>query len=222
MIPKVPRRPPAPLTYDAADVRVYDGPLWRIHPVGGPYPSRWNEHRTYGPLAGSRWDPHPEPVADHAGRGVLYAATDPITGLGEVFQRRRIVDLAENDRHLTGWKPTRELRLLDLTGTWAVRQQAAAALMSAPTSVTRTYARAIFDELVLDGPQVEGLYVDSTLTNWPMVVLFEPAIDAYPAAPALSRPLHHDDLSSIVRDAVKSLGYGLVDPPTSSAAGAPS
>lgn len=212
MSPKVPRRPSGPLTYTDDDLRAYDGPLWRIHTVGGEHPSRWNELRTFGPVD-SRWDPHPEPRTDHPGHGVLYAATDPTTAFGEVFQARRRIELTENDRHLTGWRPTRELVLLDMTGSWPSRQGAAAALSSAPKSTCRSYARAIHDELVVAGPRIDGIYVNSTITNTPVVVLFEGAKDANPTAPEISRPLHHDDLVVAVDRAVVELGYGLVAPP---------
>ena len=209
MSPKVPRTPPHELSHTDDDVVPYSGQLWRIHTVGGAHPSRWNELRTFGPLD-ARWDPHPGPRGDHPAHGVGYASTHPTTSFGEVFQRRRRVDLTDPDQYLTGWRPTRELRLLDLTDTWPSRQDAAGALSAAPKPVCRAWARAIFDELVLDGPRVDGLWVTSTITNRPVVVLYGPAQDSYPSAPAISRPLHHDDLVPAVDLAVAELGYGLV------------
>lgn len=212
MSPKVPRTPPHELSYTDDDVVPYSAQLWRIHNVGGKHPSRWDELRTFGPVD-SRWDPHPEPRGVHLGHGVAYAAPNPTTSFGEVFQRTRRIDLTDPEQYLTGWRPARELRLLDLTDTWPSRQGAAGALSAAPKPVCRAWARAIFDELVLDGPRVDGLRVTSTITNRPMVVLYDPAADSYPAAPAISRPLSHDDLVPAVDLAVEELGYGLVAPP---------
>lgn len=92
----------------------------------------------------SRWDPHPEPPADQPSHGVLYAASDVTTSLAEVFQGRRSLTLSD-DRALAGWEPTRALRLLDLTGTWAVRNGASASLHAADKSTCRAWAREIRD-----------------------------------------------------------------------------
>lgn len=210
MTTKVPRRPPAPLTVEDRDVRHYDGPLWRIHAIGGPHPARWDEARTHGPLD-ARWDPHPDPRGDHPDHAVLYAATDTTTSFGEVFWPRRVVDLGENQRQLTGWLPTRALRLLDLTDSWASRQGAAAALTAAPKATCRAWSRVIHAELVLDGPRLDGIWAPSTITGRPVSVLFRPALDAHPTAPEISRPLSHDDLVVTVAEALDELGYGLAE-----------
>ena len=207
MSPKTPRAPRRPLTYETSDLHAYGGPLWRIHATSGDHPTRWDEPRTFGPLD-SRWDPHPPPTGEHPHHGVLYAGTDTTTTLGEIFQRDRIVDLVDLDRQLTGWEPTRDLVLLDLTDTWAVRQDASYALSHAPKSTCRVWASAIHDQLVVDGPRLDGLWVDSTITGRPMAVLFGPAEDSFPSAPQLSRPLCHDDLVVIVEEALDELGYG--------------
>lgn len=207
MSPKVPRAPRQPLTYETSDLHGYGGPLWRIHATSGDHPTRWDELRTYGPLD-SRWDPHPPPPGEHPHHGVLYAGTDTTTTFGEIFQRDRIIDLVDLDRQLTGWEPTRDLVLLDLTDTWAVRQDASYALSHAPKSTCRVWASAIHDQLVVDGPRLDGLWVDSTITGRPMAVLFRPAEDSFPDAPQLSRPLGHDDLVVVVVEALDELGYG--------------
>lgn len=213
MSPKVPRRPPEPLTVQPRDLPRYNGPLWRIHATGGLHPTRWDEPRTFGPVD-SRWDPHPEPRGEHPAHGVLYAATDPTTAFGEVFQRRRAIDRFEGDRHLTGWRPARELTLLDITDNWPARQGAAAALSAAPKSTCRAWARAIFDELAQGSPHVDGIWALSTITGRPVVALFDRP-DAYPDAPEMSRPLHHDGLLRTVDRAVAELNFGLVEPPPS-------
>ncbi|MBA2441367.1 MAG: hypothetical protein H0V53_03030 [Rubrobacter sp.] len=68
--------------------------LYRIYARGGEYPSGWSAFRTFGPLPGSRFDPHPgtgmgrdpEPV-ECAPTGVLHAAC------GEPGRRRRSEDV---------------------------------------------------------------------------------------------------------------------------------
>ncbi|QHF24474.1 RES domain-containing protein [Rathayibacter sp. VKM Ac-2804] len=68
-----------------------------------------------------RFDPHPPPPGDRPTVGVLYAATDAVTSLGETSQRRRVVDRVQNAPRLMGWRPSRPLTLLDPTGQWPVR-----------------------------------------------------------------------------------------------------
>ncbi len=207
MRPKAPREPSRPLVTEADDLRTYGGPLWRVHTAGGPHPTRWDQLRTYGPLD-SRWDPHPQPVADHPRHGVLYSATDPVTALGEVFWGTRLIDREDSHRHLTGWEPVRDVVLLDLTGLWAVRNAAAYALTQAPRSTCRAWARAIHEQVMSgDGAPIDGLWAPSTITGRPVAVLFVAALDAFPPAPRLSRPLAHDDLAVVIEWAAGELGY---------------
>lgn len=201
MTAKNPRRPRAALTARTTDFVDFVDALFTIHPTAGPYRRRWNELRTYGPV-GSRWDPQPEPRADHPGNGVLYAATDVTTSLAEIFQDRRALTIAA-DRSLAGWLSTRALRLLNLTETWAIRNGASASLHAAPKSTCRAWARNIRQSW----PDLDGLYVPSTMTLRPMVVLFTPAGTAFPAGPSLARALNHPDLAGILIGAADELGW---------------
>lgn len=205
-LPKVPRRPTAPLTVEPFDLVMYDGPLWRIHRTTGPHVAPWDHPRFFGPLAGMRFDPHPDgPPADHRSIGVHYNATDLDTAAAEVFQRTRVIDPITGSPYLTGWTPTRPLSLLDLTGRWLIRNGAAAALTDAPRSTCRAWARAIHTEL----NDLDGLYVRSTMTGAANVVLWARALAAAPAAPQFHRPLTSPAAWAVLVDAAARIGYRL-------------
>ncbi|ERG64478.1 hypothetical protein L332_08445 [Agrococcus pavilionensis RW1] len=206
MSAKNPTRPPGPLALAPGDVRRYRDALFRIHATAGAHPSRWDELREFGPLSVMRWDPQPLPQGMHAGRGVAYTGTDVTTAFAEVFQSRRAIRLTAG-RTLSGWLPSRELELLDLTGLWPVRQGASGSLHAAAKSTCRTWAAAIHDQL---GERIDGLQVLSTMTSRPMVVLFGRAADAFPAAPEFSRPLAHAAVQMLAVDAADSLGWPVV------------
>jgi hypothetical protein len=158
--------------------------------------------RDFGPIQNCRWDPHPEPRGSHPGVTVLYAATDPTTALAEVFQSRRSITVS-GQRAIAGWSPARELRLLDLmNGSWALRNGASASLDSAPKNTCRAWARAI----AATWADLDGLYVRSTMTGLPMVVLFAPAGDSFPGNPAFARPLDHPVLAPLITKAADDLG----------------
>lgn len=53
--------------------------LWRIHFTSSPHVVPWNQLRTWGPVRGSRWEPHPMPQGDHAPLGVAYLGEDVTT-----------------------------------------------------------------------------------------------------------------------------------------------
>lgn len=203
--PKVPRTPPEPLRREASDVLALTPRLWRIHRTRGAHVVAWNVLRSYGPLPSMRYDPHPEPVGEHR-VGVLYAASSLATALAETFQATRLIDTISFGPQLTVWQPIRALRLLDLTGTWALRNQAAHALDAAPRSVGRAWARTI----AVTWPDLDGLWVASTMTGEANAVLWSPAADALPGAPEFSRPLADPTLYAIIaRIAATELAYGV-------------
>lgn len=194
MSPKNPQHPPIPLSLGTGDLSTYSGPLWRVHRVRGRHRSAWNALRDYGPLHQSRWDPHPEPVGRHPGVGVSYTGTDFQTAFVEMFQSRRAITLTD-EQALTAWTPQRPLTLLDLIADgWALRHGASASLPNAGKSTCRNWARAIYAEL---GGQIDGISVPSTMTGTSMAVLFSPAADAFPPAPAFSRILAHPAVETL-------------------------
>jgi hypothetical protein len=153
-----------------------------------------------------RWEPHPEPLGEHH-EGVLYSATELGTALAEVFQATRLVDTISGLPHATAWQPTRPLRLLNLTKGWALRNGAASALGAAPRSTCRAWARTI----ATTWPELDGLWVTSTMTGHHSVVLWNPAGDSFPAAPEFSRPLADPTLRAIVsRIAAHDLNYRIL------------
>ncbi|MEO7059452.1 MAG: RES family NAD+ phosphorylase [Lapillicoccus sp.] len=200
---KVPRAPEGPLSRRAADLHRFrrTTPLWRVHATAGPHVVPWDELRQWGPTT-SRWDPQPPPPGPST-LGVAYAALDVSTALAEVFPQTRVVDTRSLVPCLTAWRPTRDLRLLDLTDTWPIRAGAAHALTSAPRAVCRAWARAIVDTW----PELDGLWSLSTMTGAPTVTLFTAAADAFPHRPAFSRTLTTPGLRLTLDDAARRIGY---------------
>ncbi len=189
--PKNAQHPPDTITLRDDEVVTWQGVLWRVRRTTGPHPSRWHEGRTYGPLDGMRWDPHPDPLGDHPGCSVLYAGATPFTCLAEVGWSRKAVDPTTGAPYLTAWTPTRALRLLDLTadGTWALRHGASASLHARPRTVCRAWARGA--HRLVDpgtGGRLDGILTASTVFGQ-VAVLFAPADDSYPPAPAYTAPL---------------------------------
>lgn len=169
---------------------------------------QWNELRWHGPIRSNRWDPQAGPLSVRATAGVSYVGTDYATAFAEVFQGDRAITLTA-DRALSGWRPSRPLELLNLTGgegagDWAVRHGASASLPQAPKSTCRAWARAILGQL---GERIDGLLVPSTVTGDPMVVLFPRSTTAFPTAPSFSRTLEQADVLTLAVRVRNRLGW---------------
>lgn len=202
--PKMPRTPPAALVHDPDDVLTVQPLLWRIHRTQGPHVLAWNELRTFGPIATMRYDPQP---AASSVEGVLYTATSLVTALAEAFQATGVVDSRSFAPQFTAWTPTRALRLLDLTGNWALRNGAAFALATAPKSTCRAWAR----QIRTTWPDLDGLWAPSPMTGSTTIVLWNPARTSLPAAPDFSRPLAEPTLRAVAaRLARQDLGYRMI------------
>jgi hypothetical protein len=117
-----------------------------------------------------------------------------------------MIDTRAGAPALTAWQPQRRLRLLDLSGTWLLRNTASAALLAAPRSICRRWARAIYTAW----PELDGLYVPSTLTGRPNIVLWNAAADSIPTMPSFSRPLTHPLVWSIAQAAAAEIGYHIL------------
>ncbi|OJV23119.1 MAG: hypothetical protein BGO26_09195 [Actinobacteria bacterium 69-20] len=200
--PKNPVTPPRPLIRDDRDLLLAQPTLWRIHGTFGPHALAWNEFRTFGPLSTARFDPHPQPRGEHDGYGVSYAALDLPTAVAEVFQHTRVVESTPAVT-VTSWSPVRPLRLLDLTGDWALRNGASHSLQAAPRRTCRNWSRTILETW----QDVDGLQSASTMTGRPIVTLYERAADSYPHQPAFSRPLNTTAVWVLVADAAAAVGY---------------
>ncbi|WP_300681587.1 RES family NAD+ phosphorylase [Nocardioides sp.] len=192
--PKRPSRPPVVLTRRAEDVIEVRPVLWRVHPTVGQHVLGWSTLRQWGPAVSARFDPHPMPTGQHPGLGVTYAATDLATSVAEVFQYDRVIDTVTGRPKATSWQPIRPLRLLDLTGEWALRNGASHSFASGPRATCRAWARAI----AATWPDLDGVSSLSTLTGRPVVALWAPAADSFPASPDFSEHLDADSMVTVM------------------------
>ncbi|QHC58829.1 RES family NAD+ phosphorylase [Rathayibacter sp. VKM Ac-2760] len=205
---KVPLTPPAAFVTDPSHLRDYSGALWRVYRTGGRHPGAWDTLRHHGPVPGMRFDPHPPPEGDHPSVGVLYAATEAVTALGETYQRRRVIDRVQSAPRLVGWRPARPLTLLDLTGEWPVRNGAAAAIQMGAKRATQPWARAIEERL----RDVDGLWHLSAVTGTPLVTLFSRAerVPAFPRRPSFHTALDDVTADPVVLHAAQRLGFAVL------------
>ena len=135
---------------------------------------------------------------------MLYAARDLVTCVAEVFQGSRLVDRVAADRFIAGFRLTRSVRLLDLTGDWPTRAGASQALASGPRPRAQAWARTIYEAY----PKVEGIWYPSSMHGGsPALVLFERAETALPTTPDVDVPLSHPGLLPDLVRAAGSLGY---------------
>jgi hypothetical protein len=159
-------------------------PLWHIANTSGPYATRFGSMRSFGPLASARFDPHPPPPQDHPTERILYAATDLVTAIAERFQNGREIRCHQPTEPIVySWTPTRTLRLLDLTGTSALRLGASQLLSTGPKRHTRTWAAA----LRATWPDADGLLYQSSMAGRACAALWAPAAGTFPAAPAFAK-----------------------------------
>lgn len=200
---KVPRRPAQPLQRTPADVLRVRPRLTRIARTIGRHTLAWNHLRHFGPLPNMRWDPHPPPLQEHPSHAVGYAAPSITSALAEVFQTGHIIDVNAGRPHLIIWQPLRALRLLDLTGTWPIRNGAAYALQAAPKATCRTWSNQIFEQW----PDLDGLWVPSTMTGQPIAVLGPAAAASFPSSPDLNLPLNDPSVYRLVVLAAATIGY---------------
>ncbi|MEO7125370.1 MAG: RES family NAD+ phosphorylase [Nakamurella sp.] len=202
---KLPRDPGA-LTIEDADLADWrHHRLVRIHGTAGPHSLPWYQLRHFGPTR-TRFDPHPPPPAIHAGFAVMYAAADVDTALAEVFQLSRTIEPAAPNRpYLTIWTAVRALRLLDIRGTWPLRQGASHAINTGPHPVCRRWAHAI----ATHPTAVDGLLYTSSMTGTDATALFLPAADSFPPNPELSLPLNDPGPAGALPAAADRIGYAI-------------
>jgi hypothetical protein len=184
--------------------------LWRIYRRGGRHPTLWQTFRHFGPLS-ARFDHH---LPDAAGepriqaRGTLYAASEIVTCLAEVYQESRaILRRADDQPWLVGFELAEQLALLDLTGSWPTRAGASMALSSGPRPRARRWSQAIYDAY----PEMQGLWTPSSMyANKPVVSLYERAQPALPSHPRVHRPLNDPALLVGLDRMAGEIGYDLV------------
>jgi len=178
--------------------------LWRLHRTAGENVVAWNALRFWGP-SHARFDPQ-QPPPGPSDRGVSYAALDITTCLAEVFQDRRVVDTARGAPYLTAWRPGRTVHLLDLTGTWPIRNGASHLLNTGPHDLCRAWARAIDARW----PDLDGLWHVSAMNGQPEITLFTAAADAFPPRPLFSRPLSDPGTRGWITAAAEQIGYDVI------------
>lgn len=145
----------------------------RIYFRGGEFRTEWNELRFFGPTA-SRYDHH---KADDNGnpevqnRGIIYCATDISTCVAEVFQDARSVDPRNNSPSLAVFEFRKDLKLLDLTGTFSLKPGASGKLVTGPRPHSRNWSQSFYDAY----PTIDGLYYRSSMTNGIAIALYERA-----------------------------------------------
>ena len=181
--------------------------LHRIYRRGGEHPAGWRDFRHFGPTP-ARFDHH---ACDERGgahvqrRGILYLSTDMPTALAEVFQERRNVNRSHMRPWLVTFKQATDLSLLDLTGTFCVRAGGSMKLVSGPPVFAQNWSRAFYECY----EDIHGLYYPSSLTNRPVIALYERAlsVNPFPETPDLHRELSSPLLIEPLRDACREIGY---------------
>ena len=205
---KVPHRPPPDLARRTPVWSRWPArrPLWQFVNSAGGHAAAFGHLRGYGPLPSARFDPHPEPASDGSGELVAYAARTLLTAVAERFQHNREVRRDDAERPVAyAWRPTRGLRLIDLTGPGAVALGASHALSSYRKDVTRNWARAVRGAW----PRADGLLYSSAMTGEDCVALWAPAADSYPGAPTFARALGDpaESWQSTLRNACAQLAF---------------
>ena len=211
-MPKLPTAPDVEhlRTIEPALREVGSRQLWhRIYRRGGEHPTQWNDFRFFGPTD-ARFDHH---LPDDSGeaqlqdRGILYLASDAPTCLAEVYQENREVD--PNDRHpwLVSFRLTSGLAVLDLTDTFALKAGGSMKLVSGPRAYARNWARGFYEAYT----NIDGLYYLSSMTNRPVMALFERALakSPLPDTPLFHRSLDSPLLLVPIQEACKDMGYRL-------------
>lgn len=182
----------------------------RIYRRGGTHPTLWDEFRYFGPTS-SRFDHRvrdAEGKAHEQDRGIIYAATDIVTALAESFQLKRAVNRAANQPWLVSAQSSCDLSLLDLTDTFPVRAGGSMKLVSGATAYSQNWSRAFYECY----PAIHGLYYPSSLTNRPVMGLYEHAssLDPFEFPPRFHRALNDALLLEPLRNACREIGYDLI------------
>lgn len=210
-MPKFPEPPAAAeLAAIGASVHVVTAEtwIWRVYFQAGSHPTTWGQFRTWGPTE-ARFDHHLASPAGQA-RQILYGAIGgkaAVTAIAEGFQATRVVERSRRAPTLVALASTRDLRLLDLTGTWPTKAGASMAITTGQRARARRWSQAIYAAF----PDVDGLLYGSSMNaNEPCVALYERALSAMPARPAFHRQLSDPAVLTLLKNACTAVGYALV------------
>ena len=210
-LPRIPR--PRPLLHPdpslgEATVLPAGTELVRIYFAGGPHRGGWSTFRRYGPTS-ARFDHHLPPPRPQPDRGILCAASDLTTAVGELFQSTGTIDTVSGDPYLAIVRLSRSIRLLSLRSNWPTRAGASQALATGPHATARGWSIAIYEDLA----DIEGLEYDSSMNRGGVnYALYERAEDAVERAPVANIPLTHRGLRPALRHVAVALGFDLAFP----------
>jgi hypothetical protein len=156
-------------------------------------------------VANVRFDHHSSPPRQQA-RGILYGGLRVYTCFAEVFQDARTIERSRNRPWLAAFELTRNVSVLDLSGTWPTRAGASMAINSGRRDRARAWSLRVYE----DYPTIEGLYYPSSMDgNRPTMALYERAQDALPARPVFDRALADPALNRAVVKAALLFNYGV-------------
>lgn len=186
-----------PVRYIPAGTR-----FWRIHATSGTYPMAWDGLRTYGPMSNARWNPHPEPISEHAPLGAAYLGFDLLTFLAEVFQDGRFVDVENNRPYICVFETNAETMLLDLSTEWLGKIGGTSAMALGPKTITRQWARAFHTQW----PNLDGIITGSAVVPSREIVSIWNT-KTFPPSPVLAEALNSPALSSDITAIAASLGF---------------
>ena len=137
----------------------------------------------------------------------MYVADAALTGIAEVFQAKRRIDVSTDEPMLATFALAGDVPVLDLTGLWPSRAGAPAAIHSGPRPRAQAWGGTIYDAF----PQVTGVrYCSSMNGNAPALAFFEGALGALPSLPTSNDALSNPLLRAMLLRFAKRLGYGLL------------
>lgn len=171
--PPPPVRPPQPQFFTLnAGTRIY-----RLFDPTGPHPSTALFFRSFGPLLRfdhHRRDPRGAPF-DNPDRRIYYAAPTLSSCIVEVFGDTGIVECG--DWNLAHPTLTRDLRLLDLRGSGAMRAGSVAAVAKVPDhSLAQQWSQHFYDQAVYE--QSDGLIYYNAHNDEESFAFYERAVSA--------------------------------------------
>ncbi len=153
---------------------------------------------------------------------MMYAAGDAETALVEAFQETSVLNRTRDDPWLVVFSLRRQIRLLDLRGSWSTRAGASMALSAAhEPKATQSWAQAIYAEY----GHLQGLVYPSAMRGRPSgpvpagvnrelfcqnVALFERARLSLPTRPRLHLPLGHPGLAGMLGGVAREYGYAMI------------
>ena len=175
-----------------------------MYRAGGEHPVTWSTFRQFGPTPTGRFDHQPPPPHDDPDRSILYAGLDALAAIAESFQDTRTIDRRRQEPWLVGFELAGPLPLLDATRLWPTRAGASQAIATGRRPTAQAWSRRIHAAYA----NLAGVLYRSSMAGGSLnVALYERAIPAMPAEPAIHLPLSHPGLALPLARAASKLGY---------------